>query len=181
MTVLTKRRLHYGTTAKVLHWLIVALLVVQYLIGWFMPDIHGNMLPGDAMILHLSFGLTILVLIVLRLLWRLTHPVAPESSLPAWQRLSSELVHWLLYLAVLATTITGWIFASFRGWSVKYFFAVPLPMVASKSPAGIKFIDGWHQAAEWTLLVLVGIHVLSAVLHIFYYRDRIMQRMLWSS
>ena len=83
-------RLHYGTTAKVLHWLIVALLVVQYLIGWLMPDVHRGP-PGVPMVLHMSFGFTILVLIVLRFMWRLTHPVAPESSLPPWQRLSSEL------------------------------------------------------------------------------------------
>jgi len=93
------KTLQYGTTAKILHWLIVALLVVQYSIGWLMPDIHGTMLPGSAMVTHISIGITILVLIVLRLLSRLTHPVAPESSLPRWQRVSSEFVHWLLYVA----------------------------------------------------------------------------------
>lgn len=178
MPLLTKRRLHYGITAKALHWFVVFLLLVQYSIGWLMPDIHGNMQPGTAMVLHLSIGLTILAIIILRLLWRLSHPVAPESSLPAWQRLSSEAVHWLLYLAVLATTLTGWVFASFRGWSVKYFFAVPFPMALSKSSEGVKFFDGWHQAMEWTLLALIAIHVGAAMLHIFYYRDRIMQRML---
>lgn len=180
MSLLPNRRLHYGATAKLLHWLVVALLVVQYAIGWLMPDIHGSMLPGNAMILHLSLGLTILAIVLVRLLWRLTHPVAPESSLPRWQRVSSEGVHWLLYLGVLTTTVTGWIFASYRGWSVKYFFVVPLPMLASKSPAGVKMLDGWHQAAEWTLLVLVAIHIGAALAHIFLYRDRIMQRMLWT-
>jgi cytochrome b561 len=170
--------LHYGTTAKALHWSIVCLLALQYAIGWLMPDIHGDMQPGSAMVLHLSLGLTILVLIVLRLVWRLTHPVAPESALPGWQRISSELVYWLLYLAVLATTVTGWVFASYRGWPVKYFFAMPMPMVASKSSAGVRMLDGWHQAMEWTLLALIAIHVGAALLHIFVYRDRIMQRML---
>jgi cytochrome b561 len=46
-------------------------------------------------------------LIVLRLLWRNTHPVAPERSLPAWQQLISETAHWSLYALVLATTMTG--------------------------------------------------------------------------
>ena len=75
-------RLQYGTTAKVFHWLIVALLLVQYPIGWFMPDIHRDMKPGAAMTFHISFGIVILMLIVLRFAWRLMHPVAPESSLP---------------------------------------------------------------------------------------------------
>ncbi len=171
-------RLHYGTTAKVFHWLIVALLLVQYPIGWFMPDIHRNMKPGAAMTLHISFGMVILVLIVMRFAWRLTHPVAPESSLPGWQRLSSQTVHWLLYVLVLATTFTGWLFASFRGWSISWFFLVPLPMLASDNAAAGKAIDGLHQAMEWSLLALIGIHVAAALAHIFIYRDRIMQRML---
>jgi cytochrome b561 len=171
-------RLQYGTTAKVLHWLVVALLLVQYLIGWLMPDIHRNMKPGAGMTFHISFGITILLLILARLAWRLAHPVAPESSLPPWQRLSSEAVHWLLYVLVLATTITGWLFASFRGWSVSLFYLVPLPMLASDNAAAGKAIDGWHQAMEWTLLVVIGIHVAAALAHIFIYRDRIMQRML---
>ena len=170
-------RLQYGTTAKVLHWLIVALLAVQYLIGWLMPDVHRGP-PGVPMVLHMSVGLTILVLILLRFVWRLTHPVAPESSLPPWQRLSSELVHWLLYILVLATTISGWLFASFRGWSVSYFYMLPFPMLASDNAAAGRAIDGLHQAAEWTLLVFIGLHVLAALAHVFIYRDRIMQRML---
>ena len=171
-------RLQYGTTAKILHWLIVTLLIVQYLIGWLMPDIHRGMKPGAGMTFHISFGLTILVLIVLRLAWRLTHPVAPESSLPPWQRLSSEVVHWLLYVLVLATTVTGWLFASFRGWSVSLFFLAPMPMLASENAAAGKTIDGLHQASEWALLAVIGIHVVAALAHIFVYRDRIMQRML---
>jgi cytochrome b561 len=171
-------RLQYGTTAKVFHWLVVALLLVQYLIGWLMPDIHGGMKPGAAMTFHVSFGIVILALIILRFAWRLAHPVAPESSLPPWQRLTSEAVHWALYALVLATTITGWLFASFRGWSLSFFYFEPLPMLASENASAVKAIDGWHQAMEWTLLVLIGIHVAAAMAHIFIYRDRIMQRML---
>jgi len=75
-------QLHYGTTAKVFHWLVLALLIVQYPLGKFMPDIHRGMKPGDAMTFHISFGITVLVLIVLRLLWRIIHPVRfqPGSS-----------------------------------------------------------------------------------------------------
>jgi cytochrome b561 len=81
---------HYGTTAKVFHRLVVALLIVQYPLGKFMPHIHRGMTPGDAMTFHISFGIAILALMVLRLFWRITHPVAPTRSLPAWQQLISE-------------------------------------------------------------------------------------------
>ena len=79
---------------------------------------------------------------------------------------------------MLATTLTGWLFVSFRGWTISYFFVIPLPMLASRNAAGIHTIDGWHQAAEWALLIVIGVHVASAMVHIFIYRDRILQRML---
>jgi cytochrome b561 len=171
-------RLQYGTTAKVFHWLIVALLLVQYPLGWLMPDIHRGMKPGDAMTWHISIGIVILTLIALRLTWRLTHPVAPESSLAPWQRVTSEAMHWLLYVLVLATTISGWLFASFRGWSISFFFLTPLPMLSSENPSGIRLINHWHQKFEWALLILIGLHVVAALAHLFVYRNRVMQRML---
>ena len=173
--------LQYGTPAKIFHWLVVALLVVQYPLGWLMPDIHRGMQPGAGMIWHVSFGIVILLLIVLRLIWRLTHPVAPESSLPRWQRLGAEAVHWLLYGLVLATTLTGWLFASFRGWSISLFYLVPLPMLSADNPAAGRAINGWHQKMEWALLIVIGLHVAAALVHLFVYRDRIMQRMLPAS
>jgi len=171
-------RLTYGTTAKIFHWLIVALLAAQYAIGWLMPDLHRNQQPGAPMTFHVSVGITILVVIVLRLAWRLSHPVAPDSSLSPWQRLSSEIVHWLLYALVLGTTVTGWLFASFRGWTLTYFYLTPLPMLAADNAAAGKAIDGLHQAMELGLLVVIGVHVAAAVAHVFVYRDKVMQRML---
>jgi cytochrome b561 len=172
------KRLNYGTTAKIFHWLIVALLIVQYPLGQFMPDIHRGMQPGDAMTFHISVGITILALIVLRLLWRITHPVAPARSLPAWQQLISEAAHWLLYALVLATTMTGWSFASERGWSISLFFAIPLPMFPTEWSLLENTIGKWHGTMEWVLLLTIGAHVAAAMVHTFIFRDRIMQRML---
>ena len=172
-----KRRLHYGTTAKVLHWAIVTLLVVQYSIGWLMPDVHGGP-PGVPMIWHISIGTIILALILARFMWRLTHPVAPESSLPPWRRMTSATVHWLLYLLVLLTTLSGWLFASARGWKVSWFFMAPLPMLTSGNRPLVKALDGWHQNLMWALIVVAAVHIAAALVHLLYYRDGVMRRML---
>ena len=130
------------------------------------------------MSVHISIGMTILVLIVLRFLWQLSHPVAPESGLPGWQRVSSEAVHWLLYLTVLATTLTGWLFASTHGWIIHLYGVAPLPhIVAEGSPLGDE-LGELHETLTWVLLVLVGIHIAAALVHLFVYRDRVMHRML---
>ena len=66
----------------------------------------------------------------------------------------------------------------FRGWSISFFYLVPLPMLASDNAEAGRAIDGWHQAMEWTLLVVIGLHVAAALVHVFVYRNRVMQRML---
>jgi cytochrome b561 len=172
------KQLRYGAAAKAFHWTIVALLVMQYPVGWLMPDIHGGMKPGAGMTFHVSTGLVILAATVFRFAWRLIHPVSPESTLPGWQRLWSEVVHWMLYVMVLLTTLSGWLFASFGGWSMSFFYLLPLPMLSGANPAAIKSIDGLHQAAEWMLLVLIVVHVGAALLHLLHYRDGVMRRML---
>lgn len=172
------RQLHYGTTAKAMHWTVVGLLILQYAIGWLMPNIKRGMNPGVGMTLHISIGSTILMLVVVRLAWRLTHPVAPESSLAPWQRVTSEGVHWLLYVLVLLTTLSGWLFASARGWTISWFFMVRMPMLTTGDAQLVRAIDGLHQDFEWALLILIGLHVASAFLHLLYYRDGVMGRML---
>ena len=171
-------QLHYGRTAKVFHWVIAALIAIQLPLGWLMPDIHRGQTAGLAMTVHISIGMTILLLIVPRLLWRLTHPVAPESNLPPWQRVSSELVHWLLYLVVLLATLSGWFAASAKGWTIYLFGAVPLPHLVERGSALGRSIGDWHELLTWVLLGLVGLHVATALVHLFIYRDRVMYRML---
>jgi cytochrome b561 len=172
------KQVHYDATAKAFHWIIVALLVIQYPIGWIMPDIHRGMTPGNPMIWHISIGSVILILMAARLIWRLTHPVAPESSLPPWQRLGAGAVHRLIYILVLLTTLSGWLFASARGWAISWLFVVPMPMLTGEDRAITRAIDGWHQVFEWALLVAIGVHVAAALVHLFYYRDGVVQRIL---
>jgi cytochrome b561 len=171
------KKLHYSATAKALHRIIVVLLVIQYSIGWLMPDVHGGP-PGMPMIWHISIGSVILALLAARLLWRLIHPVSPESTLPIWQRATSYVVHWLLYCLVFLTTISGWLFASARGWRVSWFFVGSMPMLTSENRELVKTLDGWHQNFMWALLGLVGLHIVAAFAHLLYYRDGLMQRML---
>lgn len=168
----------YTAFAKILHWLAAGLLVLQFAIGWIMPSIRRGMQPGLAMHVHISTGIVVLGLIVVRFLWRLGHAVPPEPELPRWQRNASAAVHWLLYLLVLVTTLTGWLYASARGWSLTFFWLVPLPALVAQGSSTGSAIGELHQSIVWVLLAVIAVHVLAALTHAFVYRDRVMQRML---
>jgi cytochrome b561 len=168
----------YGAVAKAFHWLIVALLIVQYALGWIMPGVKQGMTPDSLMNLHMSIGALILALILVRLLWRLSHPVPPEPTLPRWQYLGSTALHLSLYGLVIVTTLTGWVYASARGWSILVFGTIPLPALVAEGSRYGRAIGELHQVMIWILLVAIGLHVAAALVHAFIYRDRVMQRML---
>jgi cytochrome b561 len=169
----------YSPVAKGFHWLTVALLVVQFLLGWIMPDIRRDMQPESLMNLHLSVGTLILFAAVARLAWRLFHGVpAPEAGLPAWQERTAQLLHLLLYVLLFAMIVTGWSYASMRGWPVTVFGLVALPALVAKDSAIGHTIGQLHGTLSWVLLGAIGLHVAAALAHLLFWRDRVMQRML---
>jgi cytochrome b561 len=169
----------YGRVAKGFHWLILALLAAQFTVGWLMPDIKRDMQPESLMNLHLSIGLTVLGLMTLRGLWRLSHGVPPpEPNLPPWQRLAAAVVHLALYLLVFALTVSGWMVASMRGWTITIFGLVPVPHLVAEGSALGRTIGELHIPLSWVLLGAVGLHVAAALAHAVIFRDRVMQRML---
>jgi cytochrome b561 len=112
----------YTTTAKSLHWLIVALLIAQFTVAWTMPHI-GRDTPVTTLIsLHFTLGIVILAVAIVRLAWRaMRGEPEPEAGVPPWQTASARVVHWLLYALLLVLPILGWINASWRGMPIVMF------------------------------------------------------------
>jgi len=169
----------YTGTAKLLHWLILTLLVVQFVLAWTMPHMRRDTQPDTLINLHFSFGVLVLAVAVVRLAWRAMHgEPAPEDGLPPWQLQSARAVHWLLYGLLFVLPILGWINASWRGFPL-IMFGVELPALVAKRAAGWGWTGDVHSLlANYLLLVLVGLHVAAALYHYFIRRDRVLQRML---
>jgi cytochrome b561 len=169
----------YAGTAKALHWTIVALLIVQFIAAWTMPDIKRDTKPDTLINLHISVGVLILFVAVLRLTWRAGHPEPPpEDGLPPWQVQSARAVHWLLYALLFVLPVLGWLNASWRGFPV-IMFGLELPkLLATRAPGGGWTGDVHALLATYGLLTLVGLHVAAALYHYFIRRDGVLQRML---
>jgi cytochrome b561 len=169
----------YTSTAKSLHWLILALLVVQFTAAWTMPHIGRNT-PVTALIsVHFTMGIVILAVAVVRLGWRATHgEPEPEAGVPRWQTTLARIVHWLLYLLLFILPIIGWINASWRGMPI-VMFGLELPHLVAAPAAGWGWTGDVHSLlANYLLLALVGLHVAAALYHYFIRRDGVLQRML---
>ena len=167
----------YDRVARLLHWLVVALIAAQFLIGWIMPDVGRDTQQVGLVAWHLSVGAALIAAVVARIAWRLTHR-APASTLPPTLSAVSRATHFLLYVFLILVPLLGWANASSRGWHVKLLGAVGLPALApTGSPIGHAMGDV-HSALAWVLLVLIGMHVGAALFHRFVLKDNVMQRMM---
>jgi cytochrome b561 len=173
-------RAGYSGTAKTLHWIILVLLIVQFVLAWTMPEIHRNTKPDTLINLHLSFGALILFVAVIRLAWRASHgEPEPADGVPPWQVQSARAVHWLLYILLFVLPILGWVNASWRGFPVLLFGLIELPKLMATRAAGFGWTGDVHSLlANYALLALIGLHVAAALYHYFIRRDRVLQRML---
>jgi cytochrome b561 len=169
----------YTGTAKTLHWLILALLIAQFIFAWTMPHIGRNTPVTTLISLHFTVGVCILAVAVVRLAWRLTHgEPKPEDSVPPWQVQSARVIHWLLYVLLFVVPILGWINASWRNMPI-VMVGHPLPqLVATRAPGWSWTGDVHTILATYVMLALVGLHVAAALYHYFIRRDRVLQRML---
>jgi cytochrome b561 len=190
----------YTITAVVLHWLIAIALLGMFAFGWYMTE-----LPREApeqmaydlfdwgiytweltkassprtfyFNLHKSIGITLLGLIIIRILWRITHkPPAALASYKAWERKLSTSAHHLLYLLMLIIPISGLIMSISGKYGVKWF---GLDFIAGFENKALREIfHETHEIAGVILLAIVALHIAGALKHKFIDKDETMSRML---
>ena len=169
----------WGAVSQAFHWLIVVLIVVMAYLGLTMTDLPNSPHKLQLYTLHKSIGLSILVLVSLRLLWRLyAGRPEPVAGTPAWQERIARLTHGALYALLFAMPISGWIVNSAAGFPLRWFGLFNLPAIAARDKALHALATSWHQALFWTLVALVVVHAGAALYHHLYQRDATLTRML---
>ncbi len=172
----------YTTTAKLLHWLVAGLVVVQFVLA----NLAERAEDADDLVRelalfanHRSVGITILTLIVIRLLWRWRHPVPRlPASVPRWQVIASRLSHYSLYAILLAMPISGWLMSSAADVSISWFNLVPIPDFVAPDHERHEFFEGIHKLLAKLLFVIASLHILAALKHRLFDKDGVLQRML---
>ena len=170
----------YDPVARAAHWLTFILVAAEFIVGWCMPEIEWGTEPTGLIGIHLVLGGSLVIVVLFRLVWRLTHAAPPPlSSLPGWQRWSAGVTHLALYGLLLVMSLSGWAAAAARQWPVRAFGLFPLPaIVAPEAKIGFELGDIHADTLSWGLLGVIGLHVLAALYHRFIKRDAVLKRML---
>lgn len=169
--------LQYGSVSKFFHWLIVFLVLIMLCLGFFMNGIENKIIKGEVFNIHKLIGLTVLLLMILRLIWALTNPKPKlPFDTPLWERILERGMHDLFYLVLILMPISGWVLSTAAGKSPHIgWFRLSLPISQSKALAS--FSDSVHVFLAWTIIVLVTLHILAALKHYFMNKDYVLQRM----
>ncbi|WP_297801343.1 YceI family protein [uncultured Brevundimonas sp.] len=195
----SRRRDRYSAVAILLHWLIGLSILAMIPMGWWMSDAieqpETQALAYRVFQIHKSIGFLILALSVLRLVWRITHPVpALPAQMHGWERFAARATHVAFYALMIGLPLTGWAYVS-SGWAVATdtplavptswlgLFGIPhLPFIENAGEAARRTIAyvamGAHSKLAWGAIVLVVLHVGAALKHQFFDRDGVLAHMV---
>lgn len=172
----------YGTVAKWFHWITVVLMAVALPMGFVIQHIKdAHKMPFYA--IHESAGVTLFVVVLLRLLWRIFNPPPPlDPRIPRPMRLAAEGVHHALYALLLIQPLLGFFMTNAFGFPMQgqtaYLGLFDLPKFMGSVPWLAELLKGLHTIGGWSILLLLVLHIGGAVFHQAIRRDGTLLRMI---
>jgi len=167
----------YNAGARALHWTIAVLILANLASGLLHDALEGVV---AVMPVHKAIGLTVLVLSLVRLGWRMAWKAPPyPASMGRGEIALAHAVHGLLYAFMIAMPLSGWIMASAGKYPLSWFGLFDWPKLAvTKGSTLYEVGHGFHGTGGWILLALALGHVAAALRHRFVLRDGVLRRML---
>jgi len=176
------RQARYDAVAIALHWLVAVVILCNFSLGIYMNDLPLSPWKLKVYSWHKWAGVTVFLLVVLRLVWRSLHTPPPlPAAMPGWQVKAAHAGHHALYLLMFAVPITGWLMSSAQGVQTVYFGILPLPDLLDKNKELGEALKLVHQTLNFTMAAVVLGHAGAALKHHYLDRDDILTRMApWS-
>ncbi|TXI71583.1 MAG: cytochrome b [Limnohabitans sp.] len=168
----------YTPVAKGLHWLMAVLILGLLALGIYMSDLPLSPQKLELYSWHKWFGVTVFLLLWLRLAWRVTHrPPALPETLSAPMRLAAHAGHAALYLLMLAIPLSGWLMSSAKGFQTVWFGVLPIPDLLGRDRELGDLLQQVHKLLNLLLMLTLAGHVLAALWHHFVLKDDTLRRM----
>ena len=168
----------YTPVAKGLHWLMAVLILGLLALGIYMSDLPLSPQKLELYSWHKWFGVTVFLLLWLRLAWRVTHrPPALPEPLSAPMRLAAHAGHAALYLLMLAIPLSGWLMSSAKGFQTVWFGVLPIPDLLGRDRELGDLLQQVHKLLNLLLMLTLAGHVLAALWHHFVLKDDTLRRM----
>ena len=167
----------YNPVSIALHWLVALLIFCAFPLGLYMADLPLSPQKLQYYSWHKWIGVTIFLLVLVRILWRIGHKPPVPVPMPRWQLVAAEIVHYLLYVLMVIVPLSGWLQSSAKGIQTVWFGVLPLPDLVHKNKELGDALHEVHETLNYVLLLLFGIHLAAALKHQFIDKDHLLSRM----
>src|SRR5277367_5796518 len=169
----------YSAVAQTFHWVIAALIVTQFVLANLEDDLPIGAHKLALLARHKSFGMTILMLAILRLLWRLKNPPPelPDGMAPL-EKLLARATHIAFYVLLFVMPLTGWMMSSAKNYSVSWFGLFTWPNLIAPNERAFDLLRSTHDLLSFALLAIAILHILAAFKHHFWNKDDVLIRMV---
>ncbi|MGB0696485.1 MAG: cytochrome b [Rhodospirillaceae bacterium] len=169
----------YNRVAQSLHWLAAACILSAIPMGAAMTRVGPGPLQNTLFDLHRSMGFVVLVLMLIRIAWRVYSPPPPrQTPLPRWQSIAAESAHGILYLGLILNPLIGWIGTNAFPAPIKVFGLFTLPTLVEKDRALSELLLTIHEYLSLFLAAVILVHIAAALQHHFIKKDDTLRRML---
>ena len=172
--------LRWGMVSRWFHWILGAAIIGMIAYGWWMNHIPPRADKLFYRSIHADIGYLLLLLMVLRLIWRGLNPAPePAADIPRVLRIAATVNHWALYLVTIVVAMLGWAMAGARAPDYSSWFGLfNVPQFTSVDKAAANAYEERHILFAYILLALIVLHVAAAAWHHFIKRDRVTMRMV---
>jgi cytochrome b561 len=168
----------WGSLARGFHWLLGIAIIGMIASGWWMNHFPARADRFFYRSIHADIGYVVLLLMVLRLIWRGLNP-RPALPTARWQRIAANVSHWALYAVTILVAMLGWAHSGARTPNYSDWFGIfHVPQITSPDKAAAGAYEERHIFFAYVLLALIAIHLAAAVWHHFVRRDRVAARMI---
>ena len=173
---------HYTSTAKLLHWGMAVVIAGLITLGFVMTDMPLSPEKLQYYSWHKWAGVSVFMLVWLRLAWRVAHPTPPPSAeLSPLLKSISRIAHGLLYVLMIIIPLSGWLMSSAKGFQTVWFGVLPIPDLLSRDKELGDLLQEVHESLNTMLMLILSGHVVAAFWHHFVLKDDTLKRMTVSN
>jgi cytochrome b561 len=169
---------NYGSLARFLHWTIVILIIVQYFLAETADELPDGLEKLQWLTRHKSIGMLVLLLAVVRILWKLANKGRPTPAGTGMIKKAAAAGHGLLYLLVLLQPISGWAMSSAANYPVTLFGWFQFPALVAENHDLHESLEEVHEALFYALVAVAVVHIAAALYHHFFLKDDVLRRMM---
>ncbi len=170
---------HWGLLSRLLHWFMAVAILFMFTVGITMINMRLSPMKLEMFIIHKSTGMLLLLLVAIRLIWRILNPAPrPSKHLSRLHKNVASIVQMLMYTLLFAIPISGWVINSASNFPLKWFGFFEIPPITNPNI----MIEDYAKTAHFIFICMLGslivLHISAAIHHHWIKRNDVLKRML---